>query len=55
MSPKSGSFDEKIHRSSLGEKSALKLRRRTPTIVADKIVERSKDDDEARIARIRRA
>ena len=44
LSPDRESFDEKIDRSSLGEESARKLRRRTPPIVADTIVERSRDD-----------
>jgi hypothetical protein len=34
------SFDEKIERSSLGDASARKLRRRTPVEVVDSVTER---------------
>lgn len=43
MAKDPGSFDEKIERSSLGEESALKLRRRTPMEVTESIAKRVRE------------
>jgi len=43
MPSHSETFDEKIERSSLGEASARKLRKRTPTNVTESIVKRSQE------------